>query len=73
MDGSGMAINKRSVGPVQVQVVDGPAAAVLMNPGEPAFGDSNLSDTVAIRFRQAADQSGVGQSPRPAGPVAAIS
>ncbi|MCA9111212.1 MAG: hypothetical protein KDA52_14770, partial [Planctomycetaceae bacterium] len=73
MGGSGMAIKKWRVCPVQVQVVDGPATAVLVNPGEPTFGDSNLSDTVAIWLRQAADQSGVGQSPCPAGPAAAIS
>jgi hypothetical protein len=48
--GSEMAIKKRGVGPVQVQVVDGSAAAVLVNPGDPAFGDGDLPDTIAIGF-----------------------
>lgn len=60
MGGSGMAIKQLGVGPVQVQVVDRPAAAVLVNPGEPAFGDGDLPDAIAIRLRQAADEAGAG-------------
>ena len=73
MDGSGMAVKKRRFGPVQVQVVDRPAAAVLVNPDEPAFGDGDLADAVAIRFGQPADKAGVCQSSCPTGPAAAIS
>ena len=60
MDGSGMAVKKQRFGPVEVQVVDRPAAAVLMNPGEPAFRDGDLPDAIAIRLRQAADEAGAG-------------
>ena len=60
MDGSGMAVKKRRFGPVQVQVVDGPATAVLVNPGEPAFGDGDLANSIAIRFGEPADQAGAG-------------
>ena len=55
-----MAVKKRSVGPCQVQVIDGPAAAVLMNPVEPAFGDGDLANSIAIRFGEPADQAGAG-------------
>ena len=55
-----MAFDQRCVVPCQVQVVDRAAATVLMNPGEPAFGDDNLPDAVAIRLRQAADEAGAG-------------
>lgn len=73
MDGSGMAIKKRSVGPIQVQVIDGPATAMFVNPGKPAFGDGDLPDAIAIRFGQPADKAGVCQSSCPTGPAAAIS
>ena len=60
MDGSGMEIKQRGIGPVQVQVIDSATAAVLMNPVEPAFGDGDLPDAVAIRFGQPADQTSAG-------------
>lgn len=53
-----MGIKQRGVGPVQVQVIDSAAAALLVNPGEPAFGDGDLPDAIAIRLRQAADEAG---------------
>ena len=68
-----MAFDQRCVVPCQVQVIDRPAAAVLMNPGEPTFGDGDFPDAIAIWFGQSADEAGAGQSPRPAGPAAAIS
>lgn len=68
-----MAIRKRGFVPVQVQVIDRPAATVLVNPGEPAFGDGDLADAVAIRFGQPADHAGARQSSCPPGPAAAIS
>lgn len=73
MDGSGKAIKQRGVGPVQVQVIDCATAAMLVNPGEPAFGDGDLADAVAIRFGQPADHAGARQSSCPPGPAAAIS
>ena len=68
-----MAIKQQGVGPVQVQFIDCTTAAVLVNPGQPAFGDGDLANSIAIRFSQPANQTSVGQSPCPAGPAAAIS
>ena len=60
MGGSGMAVEQRCVGPIQVQVVDGPCAAMLVNPSEPAFGNGDLANSIAIRFGEPADQAGAG-------------
>lgn len=50
-----MAIGKRGFVPLQVQVIDRSASAVLVKPGESVFADGDLSDAVTIRFGQTVD------------------
>jgi hypothetical protein len=45
---------------------------VLVDPIHAGGGKDDLADAIAIRFRQAADQAGAGESSRPAGPTTAI-